>query len=105
MRPNHSIPISHLENIFRQYLQELHKNNNFAFSGTDPSGNTNISVAKKHIFIQNALMYGDITTLESVRSYLTSIENDLITENIKIYIFDEDHTDENNWLSVYQVMR
>lgn len=90
MRPNKSIPISYLENTFRQYLEGLHRNNDFAFSGTDPSGSTNISIVKKHIFIQNALMYGNITMLESVRAYLTSIENELMMENIKIYVFDED---------------
>ena len=35
-------------------------------------------------------MYGNITMLESVRAYLTSIENELMMENIKIYVFDED---------------
>lgn len=57
------------------------------------------------MFIQNALTYGDITSLAAVRAYLTSIESELIRENIKIYVFDEDHHDINNWLSVYQLMR
>lgn len=75
MRPKRDMPIGHLKNMFRQYLMDLNIDNNFAFNGTDPSGETNISITKKHIFIQNALMYGDVKALASVRSYLTSIED------------------------------